>query len=355
MIAFFTAIFRMAIYLVILATFLLTVLYLVSSGFRKIVNENLNLKDAEGSAKKYTKFALSILLVLLVVVGALNSFYTVSDTEQAVITMFEKVQGTESAGLHFKLPFLQKVTKVDMSTHGSSIGYYTKTENQEYGADENPQMITSDLNLLNVDFYLEYKVNDPVAFLYNSKEPERILNDTAMSAIRTVISDFNVDDVMTTAKGEIQLKIKELLQRDLEKRNIGLQVVNILIQDVEPPTQAVIDAFKSVETAKQGADTTINNAKKYQSEQLPKAEAEADKIIQRAEAKKQSRIAEAEGQVARFEKMYEEYKKYPLITKKRIFYETMEELLPDLNVVITDGNTQMYLPMQQFQLAGGAE
>ena len=300
------------------------------------------------------KFLFAPILIFAIVL-VLNSFYTVSDTEQAVITMFGKVQNTQGAGLHFKLPILQKLEKVDMSTHGSSIGYYTDTKNQKYGANENPQMITSDFNLINIDFYLEYKVNDPVAFLYNSQSPERILNDITMSAIRTVISDFNVDDVMTTAKGEIQQKIKDLLAKELERRNIGLQVVNILIQDVEPPTEQVTNAFKNVETAKQGADTTVNNAKKYQSEQLPKAEAEADKIIQQAEAKKQSRIAEAEGQVARFEKMYEEYRKFPLITKKRIFYETMEELLPDLNIVITDGNTQTYIPIQQLQQFGGGE
>ena len=335
--------FILAIVLLLVVIFLGA--YFISPNLREALNEEHGIVIP----KKLTIIPLLIVGLLLV----LSSVYTVSDTEQAVITMFGKVQDTQGAGLHFKLPFLQKVTKVDMSTHGSSIGYYTETKNQNYGANENPQMITADFNLINVDFYLEYKVNDPVAFLYNSKEPERILNDITMSAIRTVISDFNVDDVMTTAKGEIQQKIKDSLSRELEKRNIGLQIVNILIQDVEPPTEEVTNAFKNVETAKQGADTTINNAKKYQSEQLPKAEAEADKIIQQAEAKKQSRIAEAEGQVARFEKMYEEYKKFPLITKKRMFYETMEELLPDLNIVITDGNTQTYIPIQQLQQLGG--
>jgi membrane protease subunit HflK len=106
-----------------------------------------------------------------------------------------------------------------------------------------------------------------------------------------------------------------------------------------------MSAFKSVETAKQGADTAINNANRYKNEQLPKAEAEADKITQAAEANKASRIAEAEGQVSRFNKMYEEYQKYPLITKKRLFYETMEDLLPELEVIITDGNTQNILPI----------
>ena len=292
-------------------------------------------------------------LVVLLLIGGLNSFYTVSETEQAVVTMFSKVQKVNGAGVHFKLPFIQSVEKVDISTHGSSIGYYTETKNQNYGADENPQMITSDFNLIDVDFYMEYKVNDPVAYLYNTQSPERILNDITMSAIRATISDFPVDDVMTTAKGQIQQKIKETVAKELEKQNIGLQIINILIQDVEPPTADVFNAFKAVETAKQNADTAVNTAKKYQSEQLPKAEAEADKIIQQAEAKKQSRIAEAEGQVARFNKMYEEYKKYPNITKQRLYYEVMEDVLSGVDVIITDGNTNTYLPINNNKLADG--
>ena len=325
---------------------ILGIIILVLYYILKIADKNKEEDDAIDSLLKKIKVAIPILLVVSVLGLLSGSFYSVSENEQAVVTMFGKVQSTEGAGVHFKIPYLQKVKIVDMSTHGSSIGYYTESENQKYGANENPQMITSDFNLINVDFYLEYKINDLVAYLYNSEEPERILNDIAMSAIRTVISDYTVDDVMTVGKSQIQQKIKEMLMRELEKQNIGLQIVNILIQDVEPPTEEVMNAFKAVETAKQGADTIINNAKKYQSEELPKAEAEADKIIQQAEAKKQSRIAEAEGQVSRFEKMYEEYRKYPLITKKRIFYETMEELLPEMEIIITDGNSQTYIPLE---------
>ncbi|MBR3250881.1 MAG: hypothetical protein IKF80_04145, partial [Erysipelotrichaceae bacterium] len=128
-----------------------------------------------------------------------------------------------------------------------------------------------------------------------------------------------------------------------QERNIGLQLINIMIQDVEPPTREVFDAFKSVETAKQSADTSINNANRYRNEQLPEAEAEADRIIKEAEAEKESRIAQAEGEIARYDKLYEEYRKYPSAVKKRIFYETMEDLMPDLRVIIDEGNSQIIL------------
>lgn len=287
----------------------------------------------------------ALIVVLSVVFG---SFYIIGEDEQAVVTMFGKVLRTDTAGVHWKAPLIQNAQKVDITTHGASIGYVIDGSTQSQGNNESPQMITSDFNLVNVDFYIEYKVNDPVAFLYNSSEPETILFNEAMSSIRAVISDYTVDDVMTTAKGEIQSKIKESLSAELEARQIGLQLVNLMIQDVEPPTDDVFNAFKSVESAKQQADTALNNANRYKNEKLPEAEAAADKIIQQAEADKAARIADAEGQVARFNKMYEEYKKYPLITKKRLFFEAMEDIMPDLEVIITDGNTQSILPLDSF-------
>ena len=138
------------------------------------------------------------------------------------------------------------------------------------------------------------------------------------------------------------------MQESLAEQNIGLQIVNITVQDAEPPTAEIVSAFKAVETAKQGKDTAINNAKQYQNEQIPAAEASADKIIQSAEAAKQARIAEAEGQVARFNAMYEQYKLNPLITKQRMFYEAMEAVLPKVKIIISDGSTQTVYPIDSF-------
>jgi membrane protease subunit HflK len=209
-------------------------------------------------------------------------------------------------------------------------------------------MITSDFNLIDIDFYMEYRVSDPVAYLFNSKQPEYILKNVALAAIRSTVIDFTVDDAMTTGKAQIQSLVKQKMQTELTEQNIGLQVVNITVQDAEPPTDEIVRAFKAVETAKQGKDTAINNANKYQNEQIPAAEANADKILQNAEAQKAARIAEAEGQVARFNAMYKEYANNPLITKQRLFYETMEDVLPDLKVIINDGNTQTMYPLESF-------
>lgn len=144
-----------------------------------------------------------------------------------------------------------------------------------------------------------------------------------------------------------------MITETLEQQDIGLMLVNISMQDAEPPTQEVIEAFKAVETAKQGKETAINNANKYRNEKLPEATAKADQIRQEAEASKQQRINEANAQKVRFEKMYEEYVKNPLITKQRMFYEAMEEVLPDVRLIIDDGsgdlNKTLYLDELQLK------
>lgn len=298
--------------------------------------------------RQLLKRLLPIPVIALVLMAAMSSFYSVSEDEQAVVTMFGKVQRVDSAGLHFKIPFAEKVTKVDMTTHGFGLGYQVEGGGQNIDIDSDAKMITSDFNLINIDFYLEYKVSDPIAYLFQTTDPEMILANEALACIRATVTDYPVDEVMTTGKGQIQSEIRETLAKELSSKNIGLQIVNVSVQDSEPPTREVAQAFKAVETARQGKETAVNDANRYRNEQIPYAEAEADRIIQAAEADRLARIAEAEGQAARFEKMYEEYQKFPLITKKRMFYETMEDILPDLKVIITDGGTQTLLPLENF-------
>jgi len=294
-------------------------------------------------------------VVILGVLGsiALGSYYNVNEQENAVVTMFGEVIRTDTAGLHFKIPFLQRVHLVDITTHGTGIGYQVSDDGQNFSADTDGIMITKDFNFIDIDFYMEYKVSDPVAYLFNSREPEQVLKNIALASIRSTIINYDVDDAITTAKTQIQSEVREKMAEALAEQNIGLSVVNMTVQDAEPPTDEIIQAFKAVETAKQGKDTAVNNANKYKNEQVPAAEAEADRILQNAEANKASRIAEAEGQVARFNAMYSQYELNPLITRQRIFYETMEDVLPGLKVIITDGKTQQILPLDSFAGSNG--
>ncbi len=315
------------------------------------------MKDADEQTRERIKRYVTVAITGAVVAFLLlNSVYNVSEQQQAVVTQFGRVIDIKTAGMYFKIPFIQEVDKVDTTTHGIPIGYTTSTgtesdgehDAEAYYNESESLMITSDFNFVNIDFYLEYRVSSPEKYLYEAENPELILRNLAQAAIRQTVVNYSVDEVMTTGKGQIQAEVRDKLVASLNDVQIGIEVVNLTIQDVEPPTDAVIAAFKDVENAKQGADTAINGAKQYQSEQLPAADAEADKIMQEAEAYKESRIAEAEGQVARFNEMYEQYKLYPLITKQRMFYEAMEEVLPGVKIIIDDGNTQTMLPLESF-------
>lgn len=298
---------------------------------------------------KIKKFMLPVIIIIFIVVCALNCTFQVKEQEEAVLLTFGKATTVSNSGLHFKVPFVQNVKKVDTTIQGFAVGYNVETKAT---IEEESLMITSDYNFVNVDFFVEYQVTDPIKMVYASTDPVEILKNITQSCIRTEIGSNKVDDVLTTGKGKIQSDIKEMISEQLEQFDFGLTLVNITIQDAEPPTEEVMSAFKAVETAKQGKDTALNNAEKYKNEKTPAAEAEADKILQEAEAQKQSRINEANGQVARFEKMYKEYAKYPEVTKTRLFYETMEEILPSLRVIIDsgDGSTQNVLLLGQEEV-----
>ena len=301
--------------------------------------------------KGLIKWAVIIIIAAILV---FNSFYTINEQEAAVVTTFGIASASTESGLHFKIPFVQQVTKVDTTIKGFPIGYDAHTNNT---IEDESLMITSDFNFVNVDFYVEYRVTDPVKALYASENYEAVLKTIAQSSIRAEIGSYPVDSVITTGKSEIQANIKDKISRHLEQHDIGITLINITIQDAEPPTSEVLEAFMNVESAKQGAETAVNNANKYRNEQIPAAEAEVDKVLKEAESTKEARINEAQGQASRFNEIYNEYKKYPLITKQRMFYEAMEELLPDLKVIIdgSESGTEKILPVEPLISTGTTE
>lgn len=311
------------------------------NGFQTIPPEGEKILQNGG---KIAGILITVFLILLLI---FNSAYQIREQEQAVLITFGNAQAVTEPGLHFKIPFVQKVKKVNTTIQGFPIGYSIETDMSN---EAESLMITSDYNFVNVDFFVEYRFADPVKVLYNSTDPVGILKNISQSSIRSIIGSYPVDDVLTTGKNEIQAAIKAEIINRLEAQDIGVQLVNITIQDSEPPTAQVMEAFKAVETAKQGKETALNNANKYRNEQLPLAKAQADGIRKEAEAQKTKRINEATAQVARFNAMYEEYIKNPTITKQRMFYETMEDVLPDLKVIIesADSDVQTIYPAESF-------
>ena len=325
-------------------------------------NENYNWAPNDPGKKKkrpsVKKLGTSILLVLLALIvagGALSCFYTVDDKQQAVVTTFGKVTDITDAGVHFKLPFgIQHVQKVDVNVYQKiELGYSSYGDNY-YGITNESEstMITGDYNIVNVDFFVEYKISDPVAYLYSSNSPELILRNLIQSQVRNVVGSSSVDAVLTDGKENIQMQVKELVTDILAEYDIGLTLVDVKIQDSEPPTQEVIEAFKAVETAKQQAEAVINEAKAYENAQLPQAQAEADQLIQNAEYLKQKRINEAKEQVAMFNAMYEEYRRNPDITRSRMYYEAIQQILPGVKLYINTSSggddVQMLLPLESL-------
>ena len=254
---------------------------------------NESKKNFQKNVKKTAKGVKKVVIIVAAGVAAVfivsGSFYQIQEQEQAVLTTLGKPKAVTETGLHFKIPGIQQVKKVNTTIQGFPIGY-TIENNQT--VDTEGIMITSDYNFINVDFFVEYRIAEPVQYLYASQRPEDILKSISQSCIRTVIGSYKVDDVLTTGKSEIQAKIKEMIITKIEDQNLGLQLVNITIQDSAPPTQEVMQAFKA---------------------------------------------------------MYEEYQKNPVVTKQRMFYETMESVLPGLKIVIDSGNgVQKVLPLAPF-------
>lgn len=311
--------------------------------------------------KRAGRTVLIVVLALVLLIFAGTCFYTVDDKQQAVVTTFGKVTDITDAGVHFKLPFgIQQVQKVDVNVYQKiELGY--ASAGSAYSVNENEStMITGDYNIVNVDFFVEYKISNPVQYLYSSNDPELILRNLIQSQVRNVVGSSTVDAVLTDGKGNIQMQVKELVTDILQEYDIGLSLVDVKIQDAEPPTQEVIEAFKAVETAKQQAETVINDAKAYQNAQLPQAEAQADKLLQNAAYLKQKRINEAIQQVAMFEAMYEEYAQNPAITRSRMYYEAISQVLPGVKLYINSGSgsssdVQMLLPLESLIDTNGGE
>ncbi len=303
--------------------------------------------------QKLGKVIAIFAVVLAVFIGVMTCFYTVDDKQQAVVTTFGKVTDITDAGLHFKLPFgIQQVHKVNVNVYQKiELGYSTNANGDYTVKTGESTMITGDYNIVNVDFYVEYKISNPEKYLFSSTNPEMILRNLIQSQVRNVVGSSSVDSVLTDGKENIQMQVKDLVTEILAEYDIGLTLVDVRIQDSEPPTREVNEAFKAVETAKQTAQAVVNEAKAYQNAQLPEAQAQADKLLQNAEYLKQKRINEAIEAVAMFEAMYAEYAQNPDITRSRMYYEAISQILPDVKLYINTGSSSdvdMLLPLESL-------
>ncbi|HYK71824.1 MAG TPA: FtsH protease activity modulator HflK [Pseudoneobacillus sp.] len=292
-------------------------------------------------------FLISILSIL-----AFTTWYTVDESEQAVILTFGKVeQGLNEPGLHFKLPWpIQSVEKLSKETFSLQFGYEEK-DGQVKEFPNETKMITGDENIVLADLVVQWKITNPAQYLYNADKPEEILYDATSASLRSIIGSSKIDDALTSGKAEIEADVRDLLSELISKYDIGISILAVKLQDVELPNDEVRKAFTNVTDAREMMNTKINEAKKYRNKRTNEAQGEKDALISAAQGDKAARIERARGDVSVFNKLYVEYSKSPDITRQRLVLETIEEVLPNTEIYIMndDGNTLKYFPIRPLE------
>ncbi|MFT4415138.1 FtsH protease activity modulator HflK [Fredinandcohnia humi] len=299
----------------------------------------------------YTIIGLTFLVLILGTV-VFTSWYTVDESEQAIILTFGKAdEGITEPGLHFKMPWpIQDVEKLPKTTFSLQFGYDQK-DGEITDIPKDTKMITGDENIVLADLVVQWQITDPSKFLFNSEDPEQILYNSTSASLRSIIGSSAIDDALTSGKAEIEAEVRDLLTTLLEKYDVGIAVTAVKLQDVELPNEEVRKAFTNVTDARETMNTKINEANKYRNQKMNEAQGEKEALISRAEGDKAARIEIARGDVATFNALYNEYAKNPEITRKRLILETLDEVLPNTEIYIMkdDGNTMKYLPIRQIE------
>ena len=298
------------------------------------------------------KVVIGIFAILVLAIG-FSMFYTVQEQEHAAIITFGEYTGEQTeAGLYFKAPYpIQKIVKVPAKlTQKISIGFREDGNGGIQVIQEEALMITGDENIVHADAIVEWKISNVHKYLYNIGDGQSFLRNSATSAIRSVIGSQTLDYAITDGKTEIQALVTEQLKQLMLDYETGIHIIEVKFQDIEPPSGEVEQAFRDVTNAREEQNTKVNNARKYENEKIPVARGEAQALIENAEASKRARIFTAQGDVARFNAIYEEYKKNPAVTESRLIIETLEQILPNAQIFITDGNgnTVNYLPLNEL-------
>lgn len=293
-----------------------------------------------------------IILIAVLSLVAFTTWYTVDESEQAVILTFGKVEeGITEPGLNFKLPWpIQSVEKLSKETFSLQFGYEEQDGQIKEFPDET-KMITGDENIVLADMVVQWKITDPSKYLYNVDNPREVLYDATSASLRSIIGSSKIDDALTSGKAEIEADVRDLLSSLIEKYDIGISILAVKLQDVELPNDEVRQAFTNVTDARETMNTKLNEAKKYQNKRMNEAEGEKAALMANAQGDKAARIETARGDVAVFDKLYEEYKNNPNITKQRLILETIDQVLPGAEIYIMkdEGNTMKYFPIRPLE------
>lgn len=292
-----------------------------------------------------------ILLLLAAAILAWSSWFTVGPEETAVVQRFGKVVRTEGPGLHFKFPYgvetarlvkTARVLKEEFGFRTQTPGRRTQYSPQQF-LDES-LMLTGDLNVLDVQWIVQYRIQDPVAFLFRLREPEETLRDTSEAVMRRVVGNRVGSDVLTVGRVAVAAEVKEELQTILNTYGAGVHIVAVELQDVTPP-DPVKPAFNEVNEARQDRERKINQAQEVQNREIPKARGEAGKTVSEAEGYGIERVNQAKGEADRFLAILGEYRQAKEVTRRRLYLEAIGEILPNAkNVYIVDEAQQALVP-----------
>jgi membrane protease subunit HflK len=304
------------------------------------------------------KNALAILVGLVLVVAIFSSVYQVDPDERGVVLRFGAYSTETGPGLHFLVPFVEIVIKVPVQRQlKQEFGFRTaeagvRTQYIDRGFEDESLMLTGDLNVAVVEWIVQYRIKDPRAFLFNVRSPESSFRDMTEAAMRQVVGDHSVDEVITTGRASIADQAKEILQQLSDTYEIGIDVQQVVLQDVNPP-DAVKPSFNEVNQAIQEREQLINEARTEFNQAIPKAEGEALQLIQEAEGYATARVNRAEGEATRFESIYEEYRKAPRVTRTRMYLEMLSEVLPRVGkkFIVDDKGTSV-LPLLNLTQGG---
>lgn len=306
--------------------------------------------------RKILSNARNIVLAVVVIIILVSSFFQVGPEEVGVITRFGQYVRKVESGLNFKLPLIERVYKVPVERQQKEeFGFRTvsagvQSQFTKAGTQDESLMLTGDLNLADVEWVVQYRIDDPYNFLFKVRNPVNSLRDISEAAVRQIVGDRTVNEVLTVGRTEIANKVLEEIQKISTEYSLGVKIDQVVLQDVNPP-DPVKDAFNAVNEAQQEKETMINQAKSEYNKVIPKAKGQAEETIQKAQGYATERVNNALGEASRFNALYKEYIKAPEVTKRRIYLETMESVIPKLgNKIITDEQGNNVLPLLQMHL-----
>jgi membrane protease subunit HflK len=307
---------------------------------------NLNLKLPSVS------WIAAILIGILLVLGLLMSYYTVGPESQGVVRRFGKYLQTVDPGLHFKLPFgIDAVTvlptrrQLKLEFGFATQGYVTNPIQAGQDPDAERSMVTGDLNAALVEWVVQYRIEDPSQYLFEVRNPGETLRDLSEAAMREVVGDRTVDELITIGRQDIEIEALARMQELSKRYHLGIRVDQVQLKNVNPPRE-VQGSFNEVNKAQQDRENAINIANGEYNKVVPKAKGEADQTVRAAEGYRFKRVNEAEGDVAAFTAVLQQYIKAPEITRTRLYLETMSEILPETGQkIIVDESLRQLLPV----------